>query len=299
MDFFNVTFSASGVTTSVLIPPLFAFVLSFFTSMGGVSGAVLILPFQVSYLNFTSPAVNSTNLLYNIIGIPGGVYRYIKEGKMVWPLTWIIIIGTIPGVFIGYYLRVKYLPESGKFKLFVAAVLLYIGTRLLLGSLGKAPVKKADTATGPFVISNTSISLTRVSYDFKGETLRFNTISMFTLALIVGVIGGTYGIGGGAIIAPFCVTFFSLPIYTVAGPALMGTFITSIFGVAFYAMIPVNGATAPPDWPLGLLFGAGGFAGMYLGARMQKHMPERAIKLILAAIFYVIALRYAYQYFFC
>ncbi|MCG6553763.1 MAG: sulfite exporter TauE/SafE family protein, partial [Candidatus Magnetominusculus sp. LBB02] len=102
MDFLNVTFSASSVTTSVLIPPLFAFVLSFFCSMGGVSGAVLILPFQVSFLKFTSPSVNSTNLLYNVVGIPGGVYRYIKEGKMVWPLTWIIIIGTIPGVFIGY-----------------------------------------------------------------------------------------------------------------------------------------------------------------------------------------------------
>ncbi|KWT82810.1 sulfite exporter TauE/SafE family protein [Candidatus Magnetominusculus xianensis] len=301
MDLLNITFTASGVTTSVLIPPLFAFVLSFFTSMGGVSGAVLILPFQVSFLQFTSPAVNSTNLLYNVVGIPGGVYRYIKEGKMVWPLTWIIIIGTIPGVFIGYYLRVKYLPEPGKFKLFIAAVLLYIGTRLLLGSLSKATGGKtaapAANITSPVVISNASMSLSRVSYDFKGETLSFNTMSMFTLAFIVGIVGGTYGIGGGAIIAPFCVTLFNLPVYTVAGPALMGTFITSIFGVAFYALIPVNGATAPPDWPLGLLFGAGGFAGMYLGARVQKHMPEKTIKLILSVIFYIIALRYAYQYF--
>ncbi|MCG6553764.1 MAG: sulfite exporter TauE/SafE family protein, partial [Candidatus Magnetominusculus sp. LBB02] len=214
------------------------------------------------------------------------------------PLTWIIIIGTIPGVFIGYYLRVKYLPEPGKFKLFIAAVLFYIGTRLLLGSLGgKAATKKAAVVTGPFVISNASMSLSRVTYDFKGETLGFNTVSMFTLAFVVGIIGGTYGIGGGAIIAPFCVTFFNLPVYTVAGPALMGTFITSIFGVLFYSLIPVNGAAAPPDWPLGLLFGIGGFVGMYLGARAQKHMPERAIKLILAAIFYIIALRYAWQYF--
>ncbi|MBF0517181.1 MAG: sulfite exporter TauE/SafE family protein [Nitrospirae bacterium] len=291
------TFAASGVTTSLLIPPVFAFVISFFCSMGGVSGAVLILPFQVSYLHFTAPAVNSTNLLFNVVGIPGGVYRYIKEGKMVWPLTWIIIIGTIPGVFIGYYLRVKYLPEPGRFKLFIAAVLFYIGTRLFMGGLKAGSAAKPASITGPFVISNASMTLRRVSYDFRGETLHFNTISMFTLAFIVGIIGGTYGIGGGAIIAPFCVTLFKLPVYTVAGPALMGTFITSIFGVLFYALIPVNGAAAPPDWPLGLLFGVGGFAGMYLGARVQKHMPERAIKLILCGIFFIIAIRYAWQYF--
>jgi uncharacterized membrane protein YfcA len=31
------------------IPPLVAFVISFFTSMGGVSGAFLLLPFQMSF----------------------------------------------------------------------------------------------------------------------------------------------------------------------------------------------------------------------------------------------------------
>ncbi len=85
-------FDVSGVTVSPFIPPLVAFVISLFTSMGGVSGAFLILPFQVSVLGFTSPAVSSTNQLYNIVAIPSGVYRYIKEGRMVWPLTWIVII---------------------------------------------------------------------------------------------------------------------------------------------------------------------------------------------------------------
>ncbi|MFH1490770.1 MAG: hypothetical protein ABII06_17830 [Pseudomonadota bacterium] len=30
---------------------------------------------------------------------------------MAWPLTWVVIVGTLPGVFIGYYFRVLYLPE--------------------------------------------------------------------------------------------------------------------------------------------------------------------------------------------
>ncbi|MCU0605725.1 MAG: sulfite exporter TauE/SafE family protein, partial [Desulfobacterales bacterium] len=108
----------------------------------------------------------------------------------------------------------------------------------------------------------------------------------------------TYGIGGGAIIAPFCVAVFNLPVYTVAGAALMGTFLTSIAGVFFYSVIPAQtGMATSPDWLLGLLFGAGGFAGMYVGARLQKFVPQKAIKAMLGAIIVSLAVRYILQYF--
>jgi uncharacterized membrane protein YfcA len=114
----------------------------------------------------------------------------------------------------------------------------------------------------------------------------------------VGVIGGTYGIGGGAIIAPFCVAVFHLPVYTVAGAALLGTFLTSIVGVIFYSVLPVaNGISTAPDWALGFLFGAGGFGGMYLGASLQKYVPQKVIKLLLGAMILSLALRYISQYF--
>jgi len=45
-----VYFPVSGVEVFPLIPFVVAFVVSFFTSMGGVSGAFLLLPFQVSIL---------------------------------------------------------------------------------------------------------------------------------------------------------------------------------------------------------------------------------------------------------
>lgn len=130
-------FEISGVEVHPLIPPLFAFVLSFFTSMGGVSGAFLILPFQVSILGFTSPAVSSTNQLYNIVSIPGGLYKYFREGRMVMPLAWIVIFGTLPGVLIGAVLRIEFLPDPTNFKLFAGLVLSYMGIRLLLDIIAK------------------------------------------------------------------------------------------------------------------------------------------------------------------
>ncbi len=139
-------FPVAGIEVNPLVPPAVAFIISFFTSMGGVSGAFLILPFQVSVLGFNSPAVSATNQLFNIVAIPGGVYRYIKEGRMVWPLAWVVIIGTLPGVLIGAILRIQYLPNPKNFKMFAGLVLLYIGGRLLKDLLQKKQFNRNQTS---------------------------------------------------------------------------------------------------------------------------------------------------------
>ncbi len=323
MDVLNMLFPVSGVKTWVFIPPLVALLVSAFTSMAGVSGAFILLPFQMSVLGFTSPAVSSTNFVYNIVAIPSGVYRYFKEGRMAWPLTWVVIAGTLPGVFIGYYLRTLYLPNPRVFKLFVGLVLLYIGSRLLYEITDRARAGKAKSgaldnkfseraklireqrhsqaAAGlppDAVVRTITFNLKTIEYELWGERFRFSVPAMLLLALVVGVIGGTYGIGGGAIIAPFCVAVFQLPVYTVAGAALLGTFLTSIVGVFFYSVLPAAGGVATsPDWALGFLFGAGGFAGMYIGARLQKFIPQRLIKIMLGIMIVSLALRYIIQFF--
>jgi uncharacterized protein len=148
------------------------------------------------------------------------------------------------------------------------------------------------------VVKTISMSIVRVEYEFWGQRFSFSTPGMFALAFVVGIIGGTYGIGGGAIIAPFCVAVFHLPVYTVAGAALLGTFITSIAGVFFYSVLPAQGGlSVAPDWYLGFLFGVGGFAGMYCGAMSQKYVPQRFLRLLLGLLITFLAGSYILQYF--
>ena len=121
------------------------------------------------------------------------------------------------------------------------------------------------------------------------------------LSLVTGIIAGAYGIGGGAIMAPVLITLFRLPVYAVAGPALTGTCLTSIVGVLFYTLAGRLASTAQlavsPDWKLGLLLAAGGAVGIYCGARVQKHVPARPIKLILALIIAIVSIRYIWDFF--
>lgn len=273
-------FPISGVDINPLIPPLVALAVASLTAPAGVSGAFLLLPFQMSVLNYNSPSVSPTNLIYNIVAIPGGLYRYIKEGRMAWPLTWVVVVGTLPGVFLGSWIRISYLPDPKAFKFFVGLVLLYLGVRLASEFTGRSENKKSQNTAleqkfkerverlkaesskkisaglpADAVVRTRSFSLKKIEYDFWGETYSFGTMTIFTLALVVGLIGGIYGIGGGAIIAPFCVSILGLPVYTVAGAALAGTFLTSIAGVIFYQLLAATAvgasASVAPDWALG------------------------------------------------
>jgi uncharacterized membrane protein YfcA len=291
-------FPVAGIEVSPVVPPLAAFVVSFFTSMGGISGAFLLLPFQMSVLGYTNPSVSSTNQFYNVVAIPSGVYRYIKEKRMVWPLTVAVAAGTLPGVFLGADIRIAWLPDPKQFKLFAAAVLMYIGVRLVRDLLKPAAKPAAPSGQGaaakPFEVRVLEFSTRRIAYDFQGETHSCPTVGIFLLSLAVGIVGGTYGIGGGAIIAPFFVAWFHLPVHTISGATLMGTFLTSVAGVLFYTLLApfFPQQSVAPDWMLGLLFGLGGMAGMYCGARCQKHVPAKAIKWLLGVVIVGTALQY-------
>ncbi len=288
----NIFFPISGISVNIFLPPLVAFVISFFTSMGGVSGAFLLLPFQVSFLNYTTPGVSGTNFVYNIAAIPGGVYRYFKEGRMFFPLAIVLTIGTLPGVFIGYFIRVKYLYNPVVFKAFVGVVLLYIGIRLLFSLIRPKKVERTKNFDLKILTSN----IFRAAFEFQEKTYSFSNFWVFLLSFFVGIIGGAYGIGGGSIIAPFCVAVFKLPVYVVAGPALLATWITSILGVFYYSLNPLGSPGSEPDILLGLLFGLGGIAGTYLGARCQKYVPSGIIKLILSLSILFLAVKYIFDF---
>jgi uncharacterized membrane protein YfcA len=297
MELLFVYFPVSGIETYIFIPPLVAFTISFFTSMGGISGAFLLLPFQMSVLGFITPSVTSTNFLFNVIGTPGGVYRYAKECRFVWPVAILIVAGIIPGVLIGYYIRVTVFPDPGTFKFFVGIVLLLIAFKLLKDALNGKAAATQNSCTLTDRVEEASIEMKTTRFNFKGAAYSFATATLLGLALAVGIIGGVYGIGGGSIIAPFLITFFKLPVYAIAGAVLLGTFVSSLAGAAFYSLIPINGAVAAPDWLLGILFGAGGLLGMYLGARMQKYASEKWIKLMLGTVIIIVASKYILKFF--
>jgi uncharacterized membrane protein YfcA len=235
-----------------------AFIVAAATVPAGVSGAVLLLPFQVSILGTPSPAVTPTNLLYNVVATPGALWQYWRQGQHGGGLLRPLLAGTLPGVVIGSIVRVELLPGQRPF------VLLPTGGWLLFGR---------DTSTRERLRT------------LKGATL-------VLLAAAVGCVGGIYGIGGGSILAPILIGTGRSP-SEVAPATLASTFLTSIAGVVTFVLLATQShGSISPDWPVGIALGVGGLCGGYVGAHLQPRLPELAVRRLLGVIVIAIGLRY-------
>jgi uncharacterized membrane protein YfcA len=236
-----------------------AYAIAVLATPAGISGAVLLLPFQVGVLGTPSPAVTPTNLLYNVVATPGALYRYRRQGQTGGRLALVLIAGTLPGVVAGSIIRVELLPGPRVFDLVVAAVLIPLGIWLALtrpARQGKAE-RPARLIPAPVLV---------------------------VLAAMVGCVGGIYGIGGGSILAPILIGSGRRP-FDVAPAALASTFVTSVAGVITFTILSIHhhGPVAP-DWPTGIALGVGGLAGAYTGARIQSHLPDVLIRRIVGLL---------------
>ncbi|MGA5301050.1 sulfite exporter TauE/SafE family protein [Nucisporomicrobium flavum] len=242
---------AAGLLIAVLTTPV------------GVSGAVFLLPVQLSMLSVPNPAVTPTNLLFNVVSGPGALLRYGRRGALTGPLTRLMLTGTLPGVVVGAIIRVYAVPGPRAFRIIVAALLLPLGAWLCARTL--KPARKTRPKPAPSSRSVTGMSLA------------------------VGVVGGIYGIGGGSILGPILVGR-GMPVATVAPAALASTFVTSVAGAGAYAVLALGeGGEIAPHWVVGLSCGLGGLIGGYLGAYLQPRMPEKGLRLLLGGMAIAVA----------
>jgi hypothetical protein len=164
-------------------------------------------------------------------------------------------------------IRVKLLPGPRVFDVVVAAVLVPLGIWLVLSR----PARN----------------------DQPGRPARqIPTLVLVVLAIVVGCVGGIYGIGGGAILAPILIGSGRKP-SEVAPAALASTFVTSAGGVITFAILSLHQHTSvAPDWPTGIALGLGGLAGGYTGARVQSRMPDVLIRRLVGGLVIAIGAYY-------
>jgi uncharacterized protein len=67
------------------------FLIALITTPAGVSGAVLLLPVQLSVLRVPSPAATPTNLIFNVVAVPGSLLRFWHERRLFNPLSALLI----------------------------------------------------------------------------------------------------------------------------------------------------------------------------------------------------------------
>ena len=155
--------------------------------------------------------------------------------------------------------RVELLPGENVFDVVIAVVLIPLGCWLALARPPAADIPARPARVIPVPV-------------------------LLVLAVVVGCVGGIYGIGGGAILAPVLIGSGQRA-SVVAPAALASTFVTSVGGVITFTILSLHQhIPVAPDWPTGIALGLGGLAGSYTGARLQSRMPDVLIRRLVGVL---------------
>jgi uncharacterized membrane protein YfcA len=100
-----------------------------------------------------------------------------------------------------------------------------------------------------------------------------------------GVFSGFFGIGGGFLIVPGLIAATGMPILAAVGSSLLAV---TAFGLTTAVNYAVSGFV---DWPLALVFIAGGIAGGTLGAFAARQMAQARglLNTLFAGLIFVVA----------
>ncbi len=104
---------------------------------------------------------------------------------------------------------------------------------------------------------------------------------------VVAFVSAALGVGGGFLLVPYLASWLGLPMFVVAGTSALAILIAAVVSVGNYLYLGVH-----VDWSLTLLEIAGVVIGSLLGPSLSRHMQERYLRLVLAAVLAYIGIAY-------
>jgi uncharacterized protein len=119
----------------------------------------------------------------------------------------------------------------------------------------------------------------------------FDLWRLAAIGLATGTIAGFYGIGGGFLVVPGLILATGMPTIAAIGSSLVAV---GVFGMTTAVNYAASGLV---NWPIALLFIAGGVAGGWIGARLAKRLSARrqTLERVLGCMLVVVAAYMLYR----
>jgi uncharacterized membrane protein YfcA len=237
----------------MVAPIVFGILIGLLLGLVGGGGSILTVPILVYVIGLTPHEATATSLV--IVGATAlaGVLPHTLEHRVQWRTAVIFGLAGIAGTFGGAWANRR---VSGPMILFLFGVLMLIVAARMV--LRKAP--KAADAPEPklWVIPVAGLS--------------------------VGLLTGFFGDGGGFVIVPALVLWLGLPMRIAIGTSLVVIAINSVSGAL------AHWSDGGFNWPVALLFLAGGLVGGQVGARSVGRVDEEHLRRGFAGLVVAVAL---------
>lgn len=241
-----------------LLPLLYGSLVGLSLGFTGGGGAIVAIPLLIYGLDFQFTEATAISLA--VVGATAlyGALLQSRKGHVLWLVGGILGCGGIPTIPIGKWVGQE---VSQRLLLFVFGLLMtFIGLKMILN--GK--------------LNGHSQNMARLSNANTWSQLSLPKIALLLFfGAIVGVLSGTFGIGGGFFLVPTLDLILRIPIEQATATSLVGIFIIAASGVVASADI-----LASVDKNLALQFFLGSASGMTLGAFAKNFVPPRNLEIL-------------------
>ena len=261
------------------------------SGMFGVGGGFLTTPLMIFY--GIPPTVAAASAASQVTGASvSGVFAHTRRGGVDYQMGAVMVAGGIIGTGIGAVLF-KLLQAWGQID--VVINLLYV---VLLGSIGTVMARESWQALQAQKAGRALPARKRrhhpmvaslpLRWRFYRSGLYISPLAPLLLGRFTGVLTMLMGIGGGFVLVPAMLYILGMSANVVVG--------TSLFQILFVTMATTmmhSLTTKAVDVVLAVLLLIGSVSGAQIGAQLAEKLPAERLRLVLAAIVLVVALRMA------
>jgi uncharacterized membrane protein YfcA len=259
------------------------------SGMFGVGGGFLTTPLMIFY--GIPPTVAAASAASQVTGASvSGVFAQARRGGVDYHMGAVMVAGGVVGTGIGAILF-RLLQQWGQIDTVIN--LLYVG---LLGTIGTLMAReswqavKAQRSGVPLPARkrrhHPMVANLPLRWRFYRSGLYISPLAPFILGMFTGVLTMLMGIGGGFVLVPAMLYILGMSANMVVG--------TSLFQILFVTMITTMMhalTTKAVDIVLAVLLLIGSVSGAQIGSQLAQKLPAERLRLVLAAIVLLIALR--------
>jgi uncharacterized protein len=258
------------------------------SGMFGVGGGFLTTPLLIFY--GIPPTVAVASVTTQITGASvSGAMVHMRRGGVDLKMAGVMIVGGLFGSLVGAAVF-RMLQSSGQVDVVIS--LLYV---LILGWIGAIMLKESFAALG---VIGTATSTDRprrhnrwvaslpLRWRFYSSGLYISPVAPMAIGFVAGVMTVLLGIGGGFILVPAMIYLLGMPARVVIGTSLV-----MILAVSAGTTMVHSLTTRAVDIVLAALLLVGGVIGAQYGALLTTRMKPDYLRLALAVIILLVALR--------
>ena len=278
----------AGMSVNALFIVALGGLVGVLSGMFGVGGGFLTTPLLIFYGIPPTVAVASASTQITGASV-SGVMAHMRRGGVDLKMGGVMIAGGLIGSVFGAGLF-RFLQASGQVDVVVGS--LYV---LILGSIGGLMIKDSLIALG-YVAGpppkpqqrghNRWVASLPMRWRFYSSGLYISPLAPFALGFIAGVLTVLLGIGGGFILVPAMIYLLGMAARVVIGTSLVMILAVSAATTMVHAL-----TTGAVDIVLAALLLLGGVVGAQYGALLAARTKPDLLRLALAVIILVVALR--------